>query len=203
MSHAWPFGDLRHFHYGVIYADPPWAFENYSANGESRNANQHYDCLSVEEICALPVGHLAARDCVLFLWATNPLLDQAFRVIAAWGFRFTGVAFTWAKRTKNAGIDVREDWHMGLGYGTRQNTETCLMAKVGAPKRRAADVRELVIAPIREHSRKPDRINGDIERLFDGPYVELFAQTPRPGWDVWGNQVDKFSEGVTACHPTA
>ncbi len=190
---AWPFGDLRHFHYGVIHADPPWAFENYSESGEGRNANQHYGCLPIEEICALPVGHLAARDCALFLWATNPLLDQAFRVISAWGFRFTGVAFTWAKRTKN---DTA--WHMGLGYGTRQNTETCLMAKVGNPKRLNADVRELIVAPVREHSRKPDRVPGDIERLFAGPYVELFARTRRTGWDAWGNQVDRFGEGDAA-----
>jgi len=190
---AWPFGTLRHFHYGVIYADPPWLYENYSENGEGRNANQHYDCMTLQEICAMPVGHLAAPDCVLFLWITNPLLDRFPEVIAAWGFRYAGVGFTWAKRTKRD-----KAWHMGLGYGSRQNTETCVMAKVGSPKRRNADVRELIIAPIREHSRKPDRVNGDIERLFDGPYVELFAQTRRPGWDAWGRHVDKFSEGVSA-----
>lgn len=187
MTKPWLFGDLPHFGFGVIYADPAWLYVNYSENGEGRNAKQHYDCMTVDDICALPVGHLAAPDCALFIWATNPLLDQAFRVITAWGFRYTGVAFTWAKRTpRDTG------WHMGLGYGTRQNTETCLLAKVGNPKRLNADVRELIVEPVREHSRKPDRVPGDIARLFAGPYVELFARQQRPGWSAWGNQTDKF-----------
>lgn len=188
---GWPFGDIPHFQHGVIYADPPWLFENYSAAGEDRNANQHYGCMTVDQICKLPVGHLAAPDCALFIWATNPMLDRAFEVIKAWGFRYTGVAFTWAKRTKTDSA-----WHMGLGYGTRQNTETCLLAKVGNPKRLAADVRELIVEPIREHSRKPDRVPADIERLFAGPYLEMFSRQQRAGWTCWGNEVGKFGDAA-------
>lgn len=185
---AWPFGDLRPFAYPVILADPAWPFENYSAKGEGRNPNRHYDTLSIEQIKALPVGHLAADNAALFLWVTDPLLDKAIEVMKHWGFRYTTVAFTWAKRTPND-----TGWHMGTGYYTRANPETCLLGmngRMGVPRSRG--VRQLVVEPVREHSRKPDRIHSDIERMFDGPYLELFARQRRPGWDSWGNQVDRF-----------
>lgn len=187
---AWPFADLRMFGYRVILADPPWAFENYSAAGEDRNANQHYPTMSADEVGALPVGHLAARNCALFLWVTDPLLDRGIEVLKRWGFRYTTVAFTWAKRTSTDAA-----WHLGTGYYTRANPETCLLGiagTMGLPKSRA--VRQLIVDPVREHSRKPDRIRSDIEAMFDGPYVELFARSSRPGWDSWGNETGKFDE---------
>jgi N6-adenosine-specific RNA methylase IME4 len=188
MSAEWPFGDLRMFGYRVIYADPPWRYENYSKAGEWKNAARHYDCMSIDQIAALPVGHLAQERCALFLWATNPLLDRAIEVMKAWGFRYTTVAFTWAKRTRRD-----TDWHMGLGYSTRANAEICLLGTigdVGLPRSRA--VRSLIVEPVREHSRKPDRVPADIERMYGGPYVELFARTSRPGWESWGNETEKF-----------
>ncbi|WP_426163041.1 MT-A70 family methyltransferase [Sandarakinorhabdus sp. DWP1-3-1] len=188
MSTAWPFGDLPMFGHRVIYADPAWPFENYSAKGESRNPNRHYPTMSLEQIKALPVGHLAADNAALLLWATDPLLDKAIEVMTAWGFRFVTVAFTWAKRTPND-----TGWHMGTGYYTRANPEICLLGmngRVGLPKSRG--VRQLIVEPVREHSRKPDRVYGDIEALFDGPYLELFARQRRAGWSSWGNDVDKF-----------
>jgi N6-adenosine-specific RNA methylase IME4 len=81
---------------------------------------------------------------------------------------------------------------MGLGYWTRANTEPCLLATRGKPKRLNADVRQLIIEPRREHSRKPDCVHSRIERLVAGPYLELFARAPRKGWDVWGNETAKF-----------
>ena len=192
MSAPWPFAGLTMFGYRVILADPPWAFENYSEAGEDRNANQHYATMTPDEIIALPVGHLAADSCAMFLWCVDPLLDRGFDALRAWGFRYVTVAFTWAKRTKrDAG------WHLGTGYYTRANPETCLLGmtgRMGLPKSRG--VRQLVIEPVREHSRKPDRIHGDIEAMFDGPYAELFARSRKPGWDVWGDQADRF--GVAA-----
>ena len=180
------------FKYGAIYADPPWNFHNFSEAGEGRNAKSHYDCMSLEDIKALPVGSLASRDCVLFLWVTDPLLREGLEVMAAWGFKYKTVAFTWAKRTR-----TEKSWFMGLGYWTRANPEMCLMGVNGNPERRDRGVRQLLVEPVREHSRKPDRVYGDIERLVNGPYLELFGRQHRPGWDVWGNQVDKFThEGV-------
>lgn len=189
---SWPFADLRMFGYRVILADPPWRFENWSESGERKSASSHYSCLTKEELRRLPVGHLAADDCALFCWATFPVLEQALDLIRAWGFRYSTVAFTWAKRTQ---LDT--GWHMGLGYTTRANAEICILAtngRLGLPKRR--DVRSLIVEPIREHSRKPDRVRSDIEALFDGPYVELFARSRRPGWDAWGNETEKFGEAA-------
>ena len=82
---------------------------------------------------------------------------------------------------------------MTLGYWTRSNSEVCLLATRGNPKRIGTNVRQAIIAPRREHSRKPDGIHGRIERLVAGPYLELFARQQRPGWDVWGNEVNKFA----------
>lgn len=187
-----PFTGLRMFGYSIIHADPPWAFDNYSASGECRNANQHYDTMTWQDIADLPVGSLAAGDCALFLWVVNPQLDRAFDVMRAWGFRYTSVAFTWAKRTKRD-----TGWHMGLGYGTRANAEICLLGMTGQLRRRDAGVRSLIVDPLREHSRKPDRVRGDIERLYGDQFrCDLFSRQRREGWDCWGNEVEKFDQAA-------
>ena len=191
---TWPFSDLRTFGYSVILADPPWAFDNWSPQGGSRNAARHYDTMSLAEIRALPVGSLAARDCALFLWCVDPLLDRGFDLLRAWGFRYVSVAFTWAKRTK-----LDRGWHMGSGYTTRSNPETCLLGVTGQMRRRSAAVRQLIVEPVREHSRKPDRVHDDIVRLYgDVPRCELFARQRRYGWDSWGNELDRFNTPVRA-----
>ena len=191
---AWPFGDLPMFGFNVIYVDPAWPFDNYSAKGESRNAKRHYGTMTLEQIAALPVGHLAADNCACFLWVTDPLLDRAIAILKGWGFAYKTVAFTWAKRTK---LDT--GWHMGTGYTTRSNPETCLLGMIGTLPRRSAGVRQLIVEPVREHSRKPDRVPEDIVRLYGNvPRVELFARTKRPGWASWGDQTDRFQQGEAA-----
>lgn len=95
----------------------------------------------------------------------------------------------WGGRSNKGDIEP----HMTLGYWTRSNSEVCLLATKGAPKRLNADVRQAIIEPRREHSRKPD-IHTRIERLVAGPYLELFARRTRPGWDSWGNEVGKFNK---------
>jgi N6-adenosine-specific RNA methylase IME4 len=183
--------------YGVIYADPPWRFKNFSARGEGRNAISHYPCMSMAQLKELPVADVAAPNCCLFLWATDPLLKRAFEVIEAWGFEYKTVGFYWAKLNKLADPEAfsQKDFCTGLGYWTRANVEQCLLATRGHPKRVAADVRRLIVSPRREHSRKPDEIYGRIERLAAGPYLELFARETRPGWDAWGDQAGLFDEG--------
>jgi N6-adenosine-specific RNA methylase IME4 len=184
--------------YGVIHADPPWLFKNYSAKGTGRNAVSHYDCPSFEQLCRVPVGDLAAKDCALFLWAVDPLLPHAFQLISAWGFEFKTVGFYWAKtnRTANPGALRCEDFFTGLGYWTRANVEQCLLATRGKPPRQAKDVRRLIIEPRREHSRKPEQVYQRIRRLAKGPYLDLFARESRKGWDVWGDQVGLFDAGT-------
>ncbi|HWM32278.1 MAG TPA: MT-A70 family methyltransferase [Methyloceanibacter sp.] len=184
--------------YRVIYADPPWRFKNFSAKGEGRNALAHYDCLSPSELAKLPIMDWADRDCILFMWATDPLLPEALKLIDAWGFKFKTVGFYWAKLNKRADQErlVANDFFAGLGYWTRANAEQCLLATRGTPARRAKDVRRLIVSPRREHSRKPDEVYERIERLAEGPYLEIFGRSSRMGWDCWGNQAGLFDKGT-------
>jgi len=199
-----PFGDLPRGHYGAILADPPWHFRARTAlqvgNWTSRrDVVKHYPVMGIEEIMALPVRQLAAKDAHLFLWVTGPNLRNAFDVIDAWGFRYSGLGFTWVKLKRNYKAHqlrflptAEADLHIGLGLTTRKNTELCLLARRGNAHRNAKDVREVILAPVREHSRKPDEAAARIQRYCDGPYLELFARAERPGWDSWGDEVGKF-----------
>jgi N6-adenosine-specific RNA methylase IME4 len=169
--------------YGIIYADPPW---RYAYNGGQGVAENHYPTMSIEEICALPVAELAAKDSALFLWATFPMLPEALRVITAWGFTFKTVAFVWLKLNKKA-----LTWFCGMGFWTRSNAEICLFATRGKPKRQSKSIHQFIISPLESHSKKPDITRDRITALMGGlPRVELFARQPTPGWDIWGNEVN-------------
>jgi N6-adenosine-specific RNA methylase IME4 len=189
-----PFSTKRR--YGAILADPPWSFRNWSAKGTGRNAVSHYDCLDFSALAKLPVGDLAADDCALFLWATDPLLPRALELIDRWGFEYKTVAFYWVKL--NSAAKGETDYFTGLGYWTRANPEQCLLATRGKPSRRAKDVRRLVVERRREHSRKPENVRERIERLVAGPYLEMFARDTKAGWDCWGDQVALFDQGPVA-----
>lgn len=179
----------------VIYADPAWTFETHSEKGKDRSPEKHYDCMPLEEICALPVSTVASRDAWLFLWTTWPHLPQALKVMDAWGFQYSGSGFLWAKtRPRHGGAPIEsKDWDMGLGYTTRKNTEPCILGKRGNPQRLSRSVRELLVSPRREHSRKPDEAYDRIEAFARGPYLEMFSRTDRPHWTSWGKETGKFS----------
>ena len=182
----WPFSGLQRRAYGVILADPPWRYELYSAAGEDKSPQAHYQCMDADDIAALPVHRLVQLDAVLIMWATAPLLDVALNVMAAWGFAYKTMG-AWHKQTATG-----KHTAFGTGYIYRSAMEPWLLGTVGTPELRAKDVRNLIVAPVREHSRKPDLMRHTIERQFHGPYAELFARERAPGWDSWGNQVDKF-----------
>lgn len=187
--------------YRVVYADPPWSFATYSAKGKGRSADAHYDTLDLAGIKALPVAQWAAPDAVLLLWATDPCLPQALEVMAAWGFTYKTVGFYWAKLNAKAGGRFwfeERDFFTGMGFWTRANPEPCLLGTRGKPKRLHGDVKKLVVAPRREHSRKPELVHERIERLVEGPYLEMFARASRPGWDGWGDQSGLFDTGPVA-----
>lgn len=204
--------------FGVILADPPWRFATFSEKGRGRcpdgkrtngNGNfvdglnnspeRHYATMTLDQIKALPVAESAANNCLLLLWAVDPMIPQALDVGAAWGFTFKTVGFVWAKerritssRGKNVDDPDLKRFPIGTGYWTRSNPEICLLFTRGKPRRLSAAVRKLLIAPRREHSRKPDEQYGRIEALVGGPYLELFARQARPGWESWGDQIGKF-----------
>jgi N6-adenosine-specific RNA methylase IME4 len=156
--------------------------------------------MGIEDIKAMPVQALASPEgCHLFLWATGPCLPLAFDVIEAWGFRYSSVAFTWVKLKRSYQLQqlstlplVERDLHVGLGLTTRKNVEFCLLARRGNARREARDVREVILSPVREHSRKPDEFFERVERYAIGPYVELFSRQERSGWCSWGNEQGKF-----------
>lgn len=169
--------------YFIIYADPPW---RYNQKGVSGAAEKHYPTMSIEELCALPVAEISASDSVLFLWTTFPQLPSALQLIKAWGFSYKTVSFVWLKKNRKS-----DSWLCGMGFWTRGNAEICLLATKGHPKRKAANVHQFIISPIREHSRKPDEAREKIVALMgDLPRIELFARQTSPGWDVWGNEVE-------------
>lgn len=203
MSAPAPFETLKKNHYGVILADPPWPFATWSHIGLAGDSSQEnrgqrsraapYKTMAHDNINLLPVSELAAKDCVLFLWVVQTQLPHAVTLIEQWGFEFKTCAFAWFK---GEGLplfpdDVRVP--IGCGYWTRAQFEQCWLATRGSPKRLNADVRQAILESRREHSRKPDCTHQRIERLVAGPYCELFARQKRKGWDVWGNQTDKFT----------
>lgn len=193
---------LKRLHYGAIYADPAWTFTTRADTGKDRSPEQHYDCMTLEDIKAMPVGDIAAKDCVLFMWVIDTHLEMALDVIKDWGFTYKTRAFEWVKLNAKVADYPLEDrdamtdkpFFTGMGFWTRANSETCLLATRGRPKRLSASVRRLITSPRREHSRKPDETRDRIEELVAGPYCELFSRSSKEGWDAMGNEIGKFDE---------
>lgn len=183
---SWPFGGMRPLSYGLVMVDPPWAFKVRSAKGEGKSPQAQYECMSLDDIKRLPVGQLAAPDCLLWLWATNPMLPQALEVMQAWGFRFT-TAGTWVKTTTHNKLAF------GTGYVLRSANEPFLIGTIGQPKA-SRSVRSVVLAKVREHSRKPDEAYAAAETLAINATrrADIFSRETRPGWDSWGIESGKF-----------
>ena len=175
--------------YGAILLDPPWSFKTYSGKKTTphRCMIDHYSVMDRQALADLPILAYAEKDCAIFMWVVDSHLDEAIGLFDRWGFRFKTIAFVWSKRS------VNNKPMIGMGYWTRKQTEICLLATRGKPKRKSKGVRQLIEAQRREHSRKPDEIYGRIEALVDGPYLEMFARQPWPGWDRWGNETEKFA----------
>jgi N6-adenosine-specific RNA methylase IME4 len=172
---------------GAILADPPWAYLTWSKKGQGRSPSRHYDCMSFAEICALPVAAIAAKNCWLFLWAPSQHHKHALELMERWGFLYSSTGFMWVKLRKDG-----TGYVTGNGKTTRKGTELCWLGRRGKPRRLSGGVNELIVAPRREHSRKPDEQYERIERFCSGPYVELFARQQWPGWIAWGKQVGLF-----------
>ena len=194
--------------YRVILADCPWPYEWAHGNGA---AAHHYPTMPIADLCALPIADLAADPALLFMWATWPLLPEAMQVMAAWGFTYKTLAFIWIKRNPtNIGL------FMGTGQYTRSNSEPCLLGVRGhghtlrqdagvLQVMEAEELGDLIEAPRRAHSRKPDDQYTRIDRLVgDVPRVELFARRKRENWASWGHGVTgpqtlaDFAAGATA-----
>ena len=200
-----PFSGLRKNHYRVLYVDIPWQYVTWSGKGKGKSPDNHYQTMTLEQVKALPVRDLCHPDGVLMhFWVIDSHVELALDVIKSWGFTYKTVGFYWVKTGKD-GLTLP----IGTGFWTRANpehayetyfgedeqqVERSFLATWRQPKRVAKDVRRLVMAPRREHSRKPDEIPPEIMRLTHGPYLELFGRQSREGWTVWGNQNTLFDD---------
>lgn len=189
-----PLTGLRRSHYGAIYADPPWSFKTYSNRDQGtvphRTTEAPYRSMTAEELLKLPVSEIAAKDCVLHMWVISSHIDQALVLGRTWGFTFKSLGLVWVKTQKGD----PEKPKMGMGKWFRQEAEVCLLFSRGKPSRVSAGVRQTILEPAREHSRKPDVGYDRVEALTDGPYLEMFSRSSRPGWDCMGDQQGKFDQ---------
>ncbi len=162
----------------VIYADPPWRYEHSIST--SRDIENQYPTMTLEEICLLPVQDIATVDSVLFLWATSPKLSEAMKVMHDWGFKYITCA-VWDKEV------------IGMGYYFRQQHELLLVGKHGSPPTPLPENRPSSVLKHRreKHSKKPDLVYDLIDAMYPAAQkVELFGRTKknRAMWTVWGNE---------------
>jgi N6-adenosine-specific RNA methylase IME4 len=198
--------------WACIEADVPWKYEVWTdpeteeEQRASRTADRHYETMTLDQIAAMPVKDIAARDSLLWFWVTGPFLviGAHIPIIESWGFHVSSTGFVWVKLLK--GLEAAQYQLMtmaelmellvvntGTGHTTRKNVEVCVLCRRGSPTRLKRDVHEVIIAPRRQHSRKPEEAYERIERYCVGPRLQLFARQPREGWTVWGNETAKFS----------
>jgi len=186
----------------TIYADCPWKYSDSRTHKSTGMALSAYPTMKLKDLKELPVQDLADDPCMLVLWATMPKLKEAFAVIDAWGFQYITCGFTWLKLNPTGSLEeflnpesgktdfiLRGGVYSGLGHWTNGNQEIVLFARKGRPVRKVKNVKQPIISPRREHSRKPDEIYGRIEALLESPYLELFARHTRPGWTSIGDGV--------------
>lgn len=171
--------------YSLIMADPAWHFKTRSKKGDAKSPQAKYRTMTLDEIKAMPVADLAAKDCHLWLWCTNPHIPEALEVMAAWGFTFS-TAGHWPKITKNGKLAF------GTGYVFRGAGEPYLIGKRGKPKN-TRGTRSVIFGQVREHSRKPDEVYAEAERWMpNATRMDLFSRQRREGWHCWGDQADLF-----------
>lgn len=191
------FAGLADRHFRCVLADPPWDFSSNSKTKPGRNPRRHYDCMPLRKICELPVQRYGADQSVLFLWITGPFLVKGYHipVMRAWGYEPTAMGFVWIKTNPSAGnvpFFTIKSLFNGPGFTTRKNAEFVVIGKRGKSTRIDCGVHEVIVAPRREHSRKPDESYRRIERYCTGPRLELFGRQQRDGWEVRGNQSHRF-----------
>lgn len=167
--------------YNVIYADPPWSFKNKNTGGGLKSgASSHYETMTIEEMCNIPINEIADDNCVLFMWWVGSQPKEAIMLAESWGFKIkTMTGFNWVKTTKLGKL------FFGMGFWTRQGSECCLIAIKGKPKRIDASIRSVIAEQIDVHSKKPDIFRKQIVKLIgDVPRIELFARNKSVGWEI-------------------
>jgi len=172
----------------TILADPPWRFANRTGKvaPEHRRLDR-YSTMTLEDICAIPVADIAAKNAHLYMWVPNALLPEGIKVMESWGFRYVS-NIVWAKRRRDGGPDGR-----GVGFYFRNVTELILFGVRGSMRTLppARSQVNMIESRKREHSRKPDEQYDLIESCSPGPYLEMFARYAQEGWTAWGDESDE------------
>jgi N6-adenosine-specific RNA methylase IME4 len=170
--------------YSVIYADPPWQYKNQSPpclpekQPDTCTIEYYYPTMKLEDIKSMPIKEISDKNSVLFLWATTPAIQEAFEVVSAWGFKYKTM-ITWEKTNKDC-----------MGYWFRVCTEHLIVAVRGNVKSFRSMERTCYHEARTKHSKKPEYFYSLIESVTSGNRIELFARSPRQGWDVFGNEVE-------------
>ena len=179
--------------FGTILADPPWKFQNRTGKVAPEHKRLYrYDTMSNEDILAMPVEEVALPQSHLYLWVPNALVETGLQVMRAWGFEYKTMLI-WYKIRKDGGPDRR-----GVGFYFRKVTEIVLFGVRGSLRtgQQGRSQENIILSQKRGHSRKPDEIFPIIEGCSPGPYLEIFARQQRKGWEVWGNETDKFDHSI-------
>ena len=173
--------------YQIIYADPPWDYKGQKqhrgagAGGkDSGGAETHYPCMKLRQLKLMRVPEITEDDCLLFMWATSPHLDQAIELMQSWGFDYKTIGFVWNKERVNP------------GFYTMSQVEICIIGKKGKipSPRGARNIRQYLKEMRGKHSAKPKEVRKRIEKMFPSQRkIELFARTTSRGWDSWGHDV--------------
>jgi N6-adenosine-specific RNA methylase IME4 len=175
--------------YDVIYADPPWRY-NDVLKLQNEGAANHYNTMNIQDICNLPINKISKKDSILFMWVTMPMLEDGMKVIKAWGFKYKTCGFCWIKTNPKSGTVFK-----GIGRWVMGNAELCLIATKGKPQRVTKDIPQVILSPRAKHSQKPHEARKRIEKLMGNvKRIELFAREKYFGWDCWG---DEAPEKVT------
>lgn len=203
-----PFTSLPRRDYQLLLADPAWATRNYDGTDRTptqKKGEDHYPTMTLDQLKALDVGAIAAKDALLAMWVISSHLDQALDLARTWGFTFRTDLFYWCKQRLYFANqvdmftgDIAEP-KMSMGRHTRNQLEPCWLFGRGKGLRVLDHgVRQIILAPPAEHSRKPAEQYDRLARLYGTPdkirCLELFSRTPRAGWAAWGNETGKFAE---------
>lgn len=170
--------------YKTILADPPWQYRNKKTGGSmSSGSATKYSTMPTDEICNLKVDDIADRDSVLFLWATVPMIEDAFEVMRSWGYKYKTM------------IVWRKIMSLGMGFWFRGQVELCLLGIKGDVRAFRCQRPNFIQSKVRRHSEKPEEFFELIESHAPKPRIELFARNRRVGWDAWGNEVKNAQGG--------
>lgn len=184
--------------FALAQVDPNWHFKTRAAVSNPQNdrsPQKHYPTSSISHLKTIPMQDILAKDAWVVMWITGPLIVRGIHVILAraWGLELSGMCFTWIKLWDGFDTDqlkvtplLDQDLALGGGYTTRKNAEFAVLMKRGEPKVARRDIREVIVSPRREHSRKPEEAYRRLEHFCVGPRIDMFGGAPRKGWTYWG-----------------